>query len=165
MKKWYVIHNKPRKEQFLYKQLMSREIDTYFPQIQAHGEKMRSHKLIPYFPRYLFVNVDLMEIGISALQWIPGAIGLVNYGCEPASIQEQEIVIIKNHVEKINDCGERYFRQLNKGDTVFIHEGLFKGYEAIFDAYLSGNERVRVFLKYLEDQCIRLEISSRSIGR
>ena len=39
----------------------------------------RSSKIWPYFPRYMFAHVDLDEVGLSALSWVPGAIGIVQF--------------------------------------------------------------------------------------
>jgi hypothetical protein len=44
-------------------------------------------------------------------------------------------------------------------------EGSFSGYEAIFDACLSGDERVWVLLKLLNRQQIPLELPGRQIQR
>ena len=38
---------------------------------------------------------------------------------------------------------------MKSGDEINIESGIFTGYEAIFDTNLPGRERVRVFLKLL----------------
>src|SRR6266540_2341333 len=77
---WYVMRSKPNKEELLYQQLLLREIDTYYPSIQVHPVNPRSLKIKPYFPGYLFIRTNLEIVGISTLQWLPGAIDLVNFG-------------------------------------------------------------------------------------
>jgi transcriptional antiterminator RfaH len=41
---------------------------------------------------------------------------------------------------------------------VIIQEGPFKGFEAIFDVKISGNERVRVLLNLLQRRQVSLEL-------
>jgi transcription antitermination factor NusG len=41
---------------------------------------------------------------------------------------------------------------MKPGEKVLITEGPFNGYEAIFDAYLPGDQRVRVLLAFLSRQ-------------
>jgi transcription antitermination factor NusG len=55
--------------------------------------------------------------------------------------------------------------QLHKGDNVAIHEGVFKGYEGVFDIQLSGADRVRVLLSLMDDQFIPVELPASRIHR
>ena len=80
MEQWYVMQSKPQKEKLLYEQLRSREIETFYPSIRTKPVNPRARKYKSYFPGYMFVHVDLDLVGISALQWVPGAVGLVNFG-------------------------------------------------------------------------------------
>jgi hypothetical protein len=41
---------------------------------------------------------------------------------------------------------------------VTIQEGAFEGYEGIFDAYISGNDRVRILMKMLHERFLPMEI-------
>ena len=47
-------------------------------------------------------------------------------------------------------AGGELFDGLKSGDEVYIPDGPFAGYEAIFDAHLPGSGRVRVPLKLLQ---------------
>ena len=68
-------------------------------------------------------------------------------------------------MDEINAAGGELFYGLKSGDMVTIQDGPFRGYDAIFDARLSGEERVRVFLKLLNKQHFPLELSARQIQR
>jgi transcriptional antiterminator RfaH len=165
MEQWYVLQTKPQKEKMLYEQLRLREIEAYYPSIRVKPVNPRSRKLQSYFPGYLFAHVDLDLVGISALQWVPGAIGLVNFGGEPASIPESILQTIRFKLEK-SIAGEAYFfNGLKQGDTVSINEGPFSGYKAIFDTRLSGTQRVQVLLEILRDRQLRVELPAKYIGR
>jgi transcriptional antiterminator RfaH len=106
----------------------------------------------PYFPGYMFVNVDIEQVGLSAFQWMPHALGLVCFGDEPAIVPENLVYAIKRRVEEIGAAGGELFDGLHKGDAVVISDGPFAGYEAIFDARVPGSERVRVLLQLLNSQ-------------
>jgi len=155
---WYCIRSKPNKEEFLCSQLVASEIKTFYPQLNVKPVNPRSRKVSPYFPGYMFVNVDLEEVGTNALQWMPGALGLVFYGEEPIPVQEQVINTIRNRVEAANAVVDEWLAGLKPGDHIRIESGPFAGYEAIFDVHLPGSERVRVFLALLERDGMRLEL-------
>ena len=163
MKQWYVVQSKPQKESLLFEQLLLREIEAYYPCIRLKPVNPRSRKINPYFPGYLFVHVDLNFIGISSLKWIPGAIGLVDFGGEPPFIDESVVQAIRQKVEQCNTASSKPFAMLKPGDPVSICEGPFWGYKAIFDTTTSESERVRVLLTVLQNQQIRIELPARQI--
>jgi len=74
---WYALRSKLNKEDFLLDQLLIRKVEAYYPPIQIKPVNPRSRNIRAYFPGYLFVNVDLEQIGASNLVWIPGASSLV----------------------------------------------------------------------------------------
>ena len=163
--RWYVLHSKPRKEDLLWEQLRLREIEVFHPRLRVQPVNPRARKVKPYFPGYVFVRVDLEQVNWSTLQWMPGATGLVSFGGEPASVPETLIQAIHNRVEQINASGGEQLEGLKQGDTVIIQGGAFDGYEAIFDAKVSGNERVRVLLTFLQAQKKRLELPAAQIKK
>ncbi len=162
---WYVMRSKPNKEELLYQQLLLREIDTYYPSIQVHPVNPRSLKIKPYFPGYLFIRTNLEIVGISTLQWLPGAIDLVNFGGELATISDELLQAIRRKVDRVNAANGELLESLKPGDVVAIHDGPFAGYQAIFDTRVSGRERVRVLLQMLRDRQIGVELSIGQIER
>jgi transcription antitermination factor NusG len=165
MEQWYVIQSKPQKEKLLYEQLCLREIEAYYPSIRIKPVNPRARKFKSYFPGYLFVHVDLDLVGTSALQWVPGAIGLVKFGGEPASIAESLLQAIRSKIEKNGADDSYYAARFKHGDTVSINEGPFSGLKAIFDTRLSGSQRVRVLLEVLRDQQLRVELPAGYVER
>jgi transcription antitermination factor NusG len=153
---WYVMHTKPRKEEFLRDQLCLRQIEAYCPLIRVHTVNPRARKIRPYFPGYIFVHADLSDISPSTLQWMPGSLDLLTFGGEPARVPEVLIYGVQRRVNEINAAGGEFFDSVRQGETVLILDGPFAGHEAIFDARLPGSERVRVLLKLLSRQQIPL---------
>jgi transcriptional antiterminator RfaH len=152
------MQTKLRKEPIVFEQLCIRKIEVYYPRIQVESTNPRACALRSYFPGYLFVRVDLGQIGPNTLQWIPGTVGLVGYGSEPIDVPDNLISVIRKKVDYVNRNGDKQIDDLKTGETVVISSGSLAGYRAIFDSHLPGYERVRVLLKILHDRqvCIVL---------
>jgi len=163
MSPWYILQSKPNKEEFVLQQLNIRNIAAYYPYIKVEPVNPRSRKIKPYFPGYLFINADLDLIGTSGLKWIPGTLGLVAFGNELASMQEDVIQPIRQHVDRLNEDRSKYCKKFTPGDRVMIQSGPFAGYQAIFDSYMPGHERVQVLLKMLEDRQIKLDLAGAAV--
>lgn len=146
---WYALRSKSRKEEAVFRQLQSQGYEIFYPCLRVHPVNPRSRKIVPYFPGYLFVEVDLEQSGISVFQWMPHTVGLVSFGGEPSIVPENLILAIQKRVDEINAAGGEIFDGLKPGETVWISDGPFQGYEAIFDGRLPGSERVRVLLEFL----------------
>jgi transcription elongation factor/antiterminator RfaH len=162
---WYVLHTKPQKEEFLRDQLAARGIEAYCPRIRVHAVNPRARKVKPYFPGYLFVHIDLNEINLSTLQWMPGAASLVSFGGKPGFVPDGLIQAIRQRVDAIEAAGGEQLDGLKQGETVVIQAGPFAGYEAIFDTSISGSERVRVLLKLLKNRQLAVELPTGQIER
>jgi len=113
----------------------------------------------------MFVQADLQDVGLSTFQYMPYAIGLVCFGGEPAHVPESLILAIRRRVEEIAEVGGELFDGLKRGDQVWIQDGPFADYQAIFDARLDGGERVRVLLKMLNDRFVPVEIDAAMIEK
>lgn len=162
---WYAMQSKPNKEDALYEQLQSQGFEVFYPRIRVNPVNPRAKKIKAYFPGYLFVLADLDAVGLSSLQWMPFARGMVTFDQEPATVPEALLNAIRKRVEQVNLAGGEVFEGLQKGDTVMIQAGPFAGYEAIFDLRLPGTERVRVLIKLLSQRQVPVELSAGQIQR
>jgi transcription antitermination factor NusG len=162
---WYALRSKPNKEEALSRELLARSYEVFFPQLHVQPVNPRSRKLRPYFPGYLFINIDLPAVGFSALAWMPHSYGLVFFGSEPAQVPEVLISSLRRHVDSINAAGGELFNGLKPGESVTIQAGPFVGYEAIFDTRLPGTERVRVLLKLLNKNQVPLVLPEGQVKR
>ena len=160
---WYALQSKPMKEFLLFEQLNLRCIESYFPYIRVRPVNPRARKLRAYFPGYVFGRLDLEQTSISTLQWIPGTLGIVSFDGVPSYVPDNLIGAIRRRVDEINAAGGELLRRLKTGDPLTIQDGPFRGFEAIFDAHTSGEERVRVLLKLLNRKQIPLELSVEQI--
>lgn len=151
---WYVLRSKPRKENVVWEQVCAKKIEGYYPRIRVNPVNPRSRKIRPYFPGYLFVHVDLDDISLSTLNWMPHTLGLVCFDGVPAPVPANFVYALRKKLAEINEAGGEIFDGLKQGDPVKIEDGPFAGYEALFDARLTGKERVRVLLQMLGDERI-----------
>ena len=163
MMHWYALQSKPNKEDLLCEQLRMREIEIFFPRIHVQPVNPRARRIKPYFPGYVFACVDFEQVGRSMLDWIPGAIGVVNFGGEPAPVSDHLINTLQQHLDTINASGNDVAGRFQPGDVVAIHWGPFAGYEAVFDACLPGRDRVKVLLKMLESHQMQIELPVQQI--
>ena len=163
MMQWYAIQSKSQKEDLLCEQLRMREIEIFFPRIRVNPVNPRARKVKPYFPGYVFGRVDFGQVGQSMLDWIPGAIGVVNFGGEPSPVSDHLIHTLRQHLEIVNASVSDAASRFHSGDLVSIHWGPFSGYEAVFDASLPGRDRVRVLLRMLESHPLPLELPAEQI--
>ena len=162
---WYAMRSKPGKEDFLAGQLVSYGVEIFYPRIRVAPVNPRARKLIPYFPNYLFIRVDLDQVNVSDLRWMPGASGIVSFDGEPASVPDPLIVSLRRQLDSLQAASRNLLDELRPGDPILIQTGPFAGYEAIFDERIPGRDRVRVLLGYLQKRQIPLEVQEQEIGR
>jgi transcription antitermination factor NusG len=162
---WYVLHSKPNKEEFIRQQLMNIKIDHFYPCIFVTPVNPRSRKIRPYFPGYLFVHLDLEDSEKSpALQWMPGAVGLVSFDGKAAEVPDELIGALKHHMgeESVLRKQERIFKP---GDHIKVMIGPFDGYEGILDTTLTGTERVRILIDLVRGHAIRVDLPANNIKK
>ncbi|MFL7838624.1 MAG: transcription termination/antitermination protein NusG [Candidatus Promineifilaceae bacterium] len=148
-KYWYALRVKPHKERPISQRLLEDEVEHYLPLVRVEPKNQRNAKQKPYFPGYLFIYADLEELGSNKFRWLPGALGLVEFGGIPAVVPRNLIDELQQLMEKIKKEGGLAKREFSSGDKVRITEGPLAGYEAIFDLHLEGKDRVQVLLAFL----------------
>lgn len=161
---WYVLHTKPKRETVVYNYLRSQGVEVFYPSVKVKPVNPRASKIRPYFPRYLFVHADLGEVGISALQWVPNAIGLVQFDGIAAAVPDSIVITLKKRLEEIKAAGGLALDGLAQGDAVRITQGPLAGYDALFDMRLSGTERAQVLLEML-GRLVRVQVEVGAIEK
>jgi transcription antitermination factor NusG len=162
---WYVVRSHPHKEEFLWRQVLRRGFDVFYPRMRVDPVNPRARKILPYFPGYLFFHTDLEQVGYSVMQYMPYSTGLVSFGGDPASVPDSFINSLRNKLGKRDIANYHPESALEAGDKVFIQDGPFKGYEALFDLRISGSDRVRVLLQMLSERVVPLELRSNQIQK
>lgn len=159
---WYALRVKPHKEQSVYQWLQAQNVTAYFPKVRVQPVNPRAARIRPYFPGYLFVHIDLAQMGQNAFSWTPGTHGLVTFGDIPALVPDNLIHELRKRLQRIEANGGLQTSQFQRGDRVRIVRGPFSGYDALFDLYLPEKERVQVLLAFLSHhpQPVKMDIGA-----
>jgi transcriptional antiterminator RfaH len=147
---WYAVQTQPNRE-FLAKEALQTlaGVEVYLPTLHIKPVNPRSRKRRPFFPGYLFVQVDLQEIGMSAIQWLPGVVRVVGAGDLPVPIPGNVLTEIRQHVQLVQAEDPNGLGRFRRGERVRINSGPLQGYEGMFDMRLNGRVRVQVLIECL----------------
>lgn len=143
--RWYAAQVKTPNEQRLAKYLESEQVEVFLPII-------RKRKLPPQtaFPGYLFTRLDLSlssRNGFWRERPALGFIGLVSFGGEPATIDDDVIQFLRGQMIQANGIFDSGIapKQLHQGQRVKVINGKFKHLYGIFQRETS-QERVVLLL-------------------
>jgi transcription antitermination factor NusG len=161
--RWHALRSKPRKENILYRQIIIRGYEVFYPQIRVKPSNPRARKRKPLFPGYMFIHLDIGKVGLSIFNWMPYSLGIVCFGGEPGCVPDSLISEIRRRTESINQSRGEACLPFKHGDKVNIENGLFQGCEAVFDMSLAEGKRVKLLLELLSGQHIRIDMPSECI--
>jgi transcriptional antiterminator RfaH len=143
---WYALFTKWRYEYQVDRILSGKGLETYVPSIRVRqrGKTVRR----PFFPRYMFVQVDLDEVGLSEIQWTPGLTRIVSLAGLPTQVPESIIDRLKQRLTEYEREGT-FVSPFSQGDRVRIKSGPLRDFDAVFDQHLSSAERVWILVNVL----------------
>jgi len=114
----------------------------------------------PLFPCYLFARFDLHERYFD-VRYLPGVAGVVSAGIDPIPVPSFVVDEIKQRavdgMVEARECG------LKKNDYVRVVEGPFRGVDAIFERYVSSEERVAILLSTVGAGGFRVVLPSSAV--
>src|SRR5689334_19348174 len=90
---WYVIYCKPQKEGYAQFHLKLKGIEVFFPRLSLPSGSRERQRIIPLFPNYIFVRIDLSSEYNSVL-WSPGVKRFVSFGENPAPLDDSVAVYL-----------------------------------------------------------------------
>lgn len=131
-------------------------METYFPCLDAKPVNPRARKWRPYFPGYLFVRANLIDLGFSAIQYMPYSVGLVEFGGAPAIIPDEIIQSLQKNLSLKSNREEKNY--LLPGTVLTINKGPFAGYEAILNTSLPSSDRIRILLQLIKGRQVTVEL-------
>lgn len=117
--------------------------------------------LSPLFPCYVFARFDLRR-DYFTVKYTSGVHGLVSAGREPLAVPAS---IIEDLRQRCSDGALELPRKaFGRGERVKVVSGPFRGFDAIFERYLSSSERVAILLEAIQAQGIRVVLPSDFVG-
>ncbi|HWP58301.1 MAG TPA: transcription termination/antitermination NusG family protein [Candidatus Acidoferrales bacterium] len=146
---WYVLYSKAHKEEQAQFHLRLKGIETFFPRLQLPGASDDRRRIVPLFPNYLFVRVDLNR-EYQYVLWSPGVKRLVTFGDTPVPLDECVVDFLRQEADSQGVIKAR--SQLRRGQAVEIRGGPFDGLLGIIEDPPDDRGRVKVLLKLLSRQ-------------
>jgi transcriptional antiterminator RfaH len=147
---WYLVRTKSGKERWVRDQLASRLSEVFLPMLRARMPRWGRLEMSvgPLFPCYLFARLDLQRDYFD-VKYLAGVNGLVCAGADPIVVPET--IVTEVRARGVDDVVEIREDPFDSGQAVRVVEGPFRGFEAIFERYLSGAERVAILLSTIEN--------------
>jgi transcriptional antiterminator RfaH len=161
---WYLVRTKPGKERWVHDQLNGILPEVFLPLLEARTPRWgkMAWSIVPLFPGYIFARFELAERYFD-VKYMPGVHGIVSAGRDPLSVPSEVVEEIRRRgVDGVVKIEEKRF---DNGDRVRVLHGPFRGFEAIFERYLSGPERVAILLSTVEANGLRVVLSSAAVAK
>ena len=166
MKRWHVVHTKPRLETQALENLERQGYTCFLPTLDVQKISRGRFRIAtePLFPRYVFIQLEhaTADAGLNQQSWAPirstlGVQRLVSFGTNPAVVGDALIAELTTHHET-RHAPEAIF---DKNEAVLIAQGPFAGIEGIYQrlAQMSNGEARAFVLIELLSKSIALPIA------
>jgi transcriptional antiterminator RfaH len=121
-----------------------------------------SVSIAPLFPCYVFARLEL-QASYFGVKYLPGVQGLVSAGKDPIVVPEA--IVREIRLRGVDDLVEIPEDPFDNGQPVRVVDGPFRGFEAIFDRYLSGAERVAILLNAIQATGLRVVLPASALAK
>jgi transcriptional antiterminator RfaH len=161
---WYLVRTKPGKERWVSGQLSAILPEVYLPMLEARIPRWGklAWSVMPLFPCYVFAQFDL-QARYFDVKYMLGVQGIVSAGHDPLAVPMAVVEEIKSR--GVNGVVKIEPRELDNGERVRVVDGPFRGFDAIFERYLSGAERVAILLTAVEANGLRVVLPSSALEK
>ena len=151
---WFVIYSKPQKEEFARCHLRQKGIEVFFPRLLLPRSSKKRNLVIPLFPNYLFVRINLWSQYYAVL-WSPGVKNFVSFNNTPTPLDSAvaEYLVQGANAEGIIAAQSN----LKVGQEVRIRGGSFDGLVGMLQDAPDAKGRVKVLMNLLNRE-IKVEV-------
>lgn len=145
---WYLLRTKTGEERKAQQNLVGIVENTLLPlgKMRLRQRGREAWRVAPLFPCYLFARFSLSSAARKVC-YTPGVRDIVRFGEQAAAVPFW--VVDQLALRCADGPIELLKPQLSRGDAVRVLGGPFQQFEAIFDGYLGGTERVAVLLSIM----------------
>ena len=159
---WYLVRTKSGKERWVSDQLTAILPEVFLPMLEARVPRWGrlAWSVMPLFPCYVFARFDL-QARYFDVKYMLGVQGIVSAGSDPLTVPMLVVEEIKER--GVNGIVKVQPREFDNGETVRVVDGPFRGFDAIFERYLSGAERVAILLSAVEANGLRVVLPSSAL--
>lgn len=161
---WYLVRTKPGKERWVRDQLATILPEVFLPLLKARAPRWgrMAVSVGPLFPCYLFAMCDLAQRYFD-IKYLPGVHGIVSAGPDPLAVPAAVVDEIRSR--GVNDMVELVEKPFDCGERVRVVDGFFKGFDAVFERYLSGAERVAILLGAVQAAGLRVVLPTAALAK
>ncbi|MDH3444873.1 MAG: hypothetical protein OEN50_13170 [Deltaproteobacteria bacterium] len=146
-RRWYVVYSKPHKESSAQYHISAKGIEVFFPRLSIPKNTKRLNPIIPLFPNYLFVRLNVESDEYGYVSWSPGVSRIIGFNGHPAPLDDEVVSFLRSRsgTEGIIQAQS----SLRRGQEVRITEGPFSGLSGIIREPPNAKGRVKVLLTLL----------------
>ena len=161
---WYLVRSKTGKERWVRDQLANVVPEVFLPMLKAKAPRWGRMvvSIAPLFPCYVFARFDLQRQYFD-VKYMAGVHAIVSAGIDPLAVPAAVVSEIRRR--GVDDVIEIPDKPFGTGERVVVVEGPFRGFEAIFQRYLSGAERVAILLSAVESGGLRVVLSASAVAK
>ena len=147
---WHVVQTQPNNERKAVWHLQRQGFTVYLPCYLKRWRHARKSELraTPLFPRYLFVAMDIAQVGWRAISSTIGVSSLVCTGDRPAVIPNDIIEDIMAREDASGLISLETANVFSKGDSLAVVEGGLAGANGIFECF-DDQSRIVLLLEML----------------
>ena len=142
-------------------QLSRLSAEVFLPLLRTEGRTTDNGGIAPLFPQYVFLRCDL-RTSYYQIRYAPGVTSFVTVGRDPLPVAD--IIVESVRARCVNNVVHLSQEPFRTGEPIRILNGPFRGFEAVFERYLSGAERVAILLNTAE-RSLRVIANARNISR
>ena len=147
---WFVAHTHPLKELIAQQHLLEQGFEVYLPRfkkIRKHARKVEE-VLLPLFPRYIFVGMDMEVARWRSVNGTRGISYLLTNNEYPTAMPSYIIQNLKSQETSDSIVPVSSLLTFTKGDKVRILDGMFKDQIATVEMF-DANQRVNLLLSFM----------------
>lgn len=147
---WYAAHTHPNAEFRALDHLSRQNYRAYLPRYAKKTRHARRTRQVlrPFFPRYLFVSLDLTHQGWRPIRSTQGITDIVCFGEQPASLPEGFIESLIAQEDADGCLRVATADRFKPGDSVVVRGGPFSRLTGLCEK-MTDNERVAILLDFL----------------
>jgi transcriptional antiterminator RfaH len=149
-KRWYVAFTKARHEETAQYFLNLKGLDVFYPKLLLPFANRGGRQILPLFPNYIFVHIDIASREYSQVLWCRGIKRFISFGDRPASVEDSVIKFMRDQANEDGLIAAR--SNVKVGDEVRITNGPFKGLVGIIQEPPDAKCRVKVLMAILSRQ-------------
>jgi transcriptional antiterminator RfaH len=158
---WFVVRTKPHKELLAYNELTRQAVETFLPLLKAPAPVFGRMAWVrtALFPCYMFARFT--ADALYKVKNTRGVREIVSSSNELNAIPDSIVEDLR--LRCVDGVIELAPERFNANEPVKVRSGVFRGWDAIFERYLSANERVAILLRTVEASGVRVILPARSI--